>query len=161
MANQLIQDDNGLPTSSSPAAQLSQFLQDNWAISDPAVSDITWQSYWMPTAAITIAFREVTLPQPMVVGWHKWFYDSNVSIIMSAWFEGNGDYPAIMQKVRNRIEELLHMDVTAMAPYGFTLMRIVRFSDIVDYEKEVTYKDSVADFLIEVALKGSKTVVPV
>lgn len=159
MARILVEDEIGITNPDSPPKRLSLFLQANWVIVDPPASNILWDAWWIPSL-VTIKFNEIaTDPSPMVCGWGKWDYRSTIQLVITAWNERNGDYPAVITKVRNRIEDLIHTDVRAMAnPYGISAMRILRFNDHFISKETERYKDSTSTLELQVYFIYSKTV---
>jgi hypothetical protein len=159
LVRQLIEDESGNQTTLNPAQQLSKYIKDSWAISVPSVANSIWDAYWMGKGLMTIYFREYTTkPEPMVLGWGKWTYKSEIGIILSAWYEKNGDYSTVITNARNHIEELIHDDVRAMKDYGISAMHIIDFYEDVDYPMSEEYKDSTCTLEIKVELIASKTV---
>jgi hypothetical protein len=158
----LIQDENQQPSTSNPAKLLSHYLQDVWAIADPSETDILWDSYWTGKGKISFYFKEYsTRPEPMILGWRKWSYYSDIGIIIAAWYEKNGDYSAAITNARNHIENLIQDDVRAMKDYGISAMRITNFIDEASYPDSEQYKDSTCSLEIRVAFIASKTVVEI
>jgi hypothetical protein len=162
MARILIEDESQVATTLNPAQQLSKYIQDSWTILNPAEGDIFWDTYWTGKGLLTIYFKEnLTRPEPMVCGWGKWSYFSNISVILAAWYEKNGDYSTVITNARNHIENLIHDDVRAMKTYGISAMRITDFIDEPSYPDSEQYKDSTCSLEIKVELIASKTVVEV
>ena len=158
----LNEDESGLPTTShpSPAQRLSAYLQDTWTILNPAEANILWESYWMGKGLMSIFFREYnTRVDPMVLGWGKWSYFSDIGIIISAWYERNGDYSTVVTNARTHIENLIQTDVRAMKNYGISAMRITDINTNPDYPKKGTFADDVCDLEIRVQFISSKTVI--
>ena len=159
MPTNLIEDDSGVQTTESPANQVAKYLKDNWTITDPAVTDIDWQTNWLSTAFVTIAFEEITRPAPMTVGWHKWQYRCFVQIKITTRYDIGGNYPVVIKKIRKRIEDMMHISVTDMKTYGFSVKRITAITDKANYPATTAYKDDICELTIEVELLQSKTVV--
>lgn len=164
MARILKEDETGLPSASgdNPALRLKAYIQTNWTIIDPPVSDIYWDTYWFGKGLIAIKFVELqTNPSPMVCGWGKWTYISNVQAILQAWQEKNGDYSTVITKARNRIEDLVNGDVGAMNSYGISAMSITGFNPKYSSSETDRYKEDTTILAITVQFIYSKTVVVV
>ena len=159
MVRQLIEDESQVQTTLNPARQLLKYIKDSWTIGNPSLTNIFWDSYWTGKGLMTIYFKEdSTKPEPMTLGWGKWSYFSEISIILAAWYEKNGDYAAVITNARNHIEELIHNDVRAMKTYGISAMRIIDFIENPDMPIEDEYKDDTCGLEIKVQLIASKTV---
>lgn len=162
MARILIEDETQDPPTLSPAQQLSKYIKDSWTETDPPLANIFWDSYWTGKGLMTIYFREYTTkPNPMVLGWGKFDYKSEIGIILSAWYHKNGDYATVILNARNHLENLIHDDVRAMKDYGISAMHITDILEPSDLPIPDEYKDDTCSLEVIVELIASKTVVEV